>query len=66
MCKQSTWITILYAADIVLVLIIILQLLAGVLDVKGALLQGEFSANEEQIYVSVLDGLEDECEKMCY
>ena len=44
---------------IVLVLIIILQLLAGVLDVKGAFLQGEFDEDEEQIYMTVLDGMEE-------
>ena len=45
---------------IVLVLIIILQLLAGVLDVKGAFLQGEFGKDEEQMHMTVPDGLEDE------
>jgi len=44
---------------IVLVIIILLQLLAGVLDVKGAFLQGNFDDDEEPIYMEVPDGLED-------
>ena len=48
---------------IVLVIIIVLQLLAGVLDVKGAFLHGEFDSDEEQIHMTVPDGLEEYYEK---
>jgi len=44
---------------IVLVIILVLRLLAGVLDVKGAFLQGEFDKDEADIYMHVPDGLED-------
>ena len=44
---------------VVLVLILVMQLLAGVLDVKGAFLQGEFDDDEEQIYMTVPDGMEE-------
>ena len=44
---------------IVLVLIILLLLVAGVLDMKGTFLQGEFDNDKEQIYITVLDGLEE-------
>ena len=46
---------------VVLVIMIVLQLLSGVLDVKGAFLQGEFEHDEEQIYLIVPDGLKEEC-----
>ena len=45
---------------VVLVIMLILRLLAGVLDVKGAFLQGQFARDEEQIYMHVPDGLEEE------
>ena len=45
-----------------LVLSIILQLLAGVLNVKGAFLQGKFGTEEEQICLTVPDRLEDKYE----
>ena len=45
---------------VVLVIMIVLQLLSGVLDVKGAFLQGEFEYDEEQIYLTIPDGLKDE------
>ena len=42
---------------IIFLIIIILQLIARVLDIKGAFLQGEFNENEKEIYVKILDGL---------
>ena len=48
---------------IVLVIILVMQLLAGVLEVKGAFLQGEFDSDEEQTHLTVPDGLEDYYEK---
>ena len=44
---------------IVLVIILLLQLLAGVLDVKGAFLQGNFDDDEEPIFMEIPDGLKD-------
>ena len=41
---------------------IVLQLVAGVLDVKGAFLQDEFDSDKEDIYMTVPDSLEDEYE----
>ena len=40
-----------------------IQLLAGVLDVTGAFLQGEFDSDEEQTCMTVPDGLEEHYEK---
>ena len=44
---------------IVLTLIIIMQLLAGVLNVKGAFSQEEFDDNKKQIYPTLLDRIEE-------
>ena len=44
---------------IVLVIMLILRLLAGVLDVKGAFLQGEFDEDEVDVCMHVSAGLEE-------
>ena len=46
-----------------LTIIIALQLLARVLDIKGAFLQGKFDEDEKVIYMKIPDGLQDKYEE---
>ena len=50
-----------FTIRVVLVIMIVLQLLSGALDVKGEFLQGEFEFDKEETYLTVPDGLKEEC-----
>jgi len=43
---------------VLMVIILVLQLHSGLLDVKGAFLQGEFGKNDKDLYMKVPEGLE--------
>ena len=52
--------------DVALMIMLLLQIISEVLDIKDMLLQGEFGSNEEQMLMKVLDSLEDKCnETLC-
>lgn len=44
---------------VILVIMIVIRLLEGLLDVKGAFLQGQFEKDEKPIYIKVPDGIEE-------
>jgi len=48
---------------VILVIMLVLQLLASVIDIKGAFLQEEFSSNEKDIFIKVPDRLENKYPK---
>ena len=39
---------------VVMVIAIVLRLFTGLIDIKGAFLQGEFEKNEKELYMKVL------------
>jgi len=51
---------------IVLVISLVLRLFTGLLDVKGAFLQGEFGPNDKEMYMKMPQGLEDKYLKDAY